>query len=151
MASPRKRKAKKSRPPQNKPTHLPATTQTDALARNGSSTTSILKWQSEYEGPLPPPALLKAFDEAVPGLSQIIVDEFTLQSAHRRKIEEQVITHGTRHEREGLRLGFALLAGLLIVSGLAFYWGYVGEALATLIASLCAAVGVYYVGKRSQR
>src|SRR5690348_9721646 len=48
--------------------------------------------QEMYEGPLPHPDTLIRFNEAHPGTAAIIIEEFQLQAAHRRRQESKVVT-----------------------------------------------------------
>jgi uncharacterized membrane protein len=41
----------------------------------------------EYAGPLPPPQILAAYENAMPGLGKTIVDEFLKEGNHRRQRE----------------------------------------------------------------
>lgn len=41
----------------------------------------------QYSGPLPPPRLLREFEEAVPGSAAKILDNWRDESAHRRQLE----------------------------------------------------------------
>ena len=44
-----------------------------------------------FQGPLPPPSLLREYDSVVPGLAQEIVQWTTSQTAHRQGIESRSI------------------------------------------------------------
>jgi len=56
-------------------------------------------------GPLPPPSMLKAYDEIMPGLAKTIVSQFEKDLQHRRKFEMR-----------GLNFGFAALLLIAILS-----------------------------------
>src|SRR5688572_14191133 len=43
----------------------------------------IRREYSKFSGPLPPPELLKEYNEVVPGCAEIIIDQFVEQSKHR--------------------------------------------------------------------
>ena len=44
---------------------------------------------ASWKGPLPPPEILRAFGEAVPGADVAILEEFRKETDHRRKIEDR--------------------------------------------------------------
>ena len=44
-----------------------------------------------YEGPMPPPAVLKAFDAVVPGLAKQIADMAVEEQKHRHKWERRAL------------------------------------------------------------
>jgi hypothetical protein len=54
-------------------------------AERGQPLTLTIETVSAHSGPLPPPALLKAYDGVYPGLSRMIVDQFQLEGKHRRR------------------------------------------------------------------
>ena len=45
--------------------------------------------ETSWSAPLPPPALLREFNEAVPGAADAIISEFQEQGQHRRDMERQ--------------------------------------------------------------
>jgi uncharacterized membrane protein len=70
--------------------------------------------QSQWEGPLPPPQALAAFDEIVPGGAKLIMDQWKNESDHRRHLQSRALTWEII-ERNGSRL----LAFAFSMSGLA--------------------------------
>jgi len=52
---------------------------------NNQTVTTTTAW---WQGPLPPPAALRGFDDVVPGLAERIATAWEVESAHRREIEK---------------------------------------------------------------
>ncbi len=83
-----------------------------------------------YSGPLPPPAVMREFNEIVPGLPGILIDEFQRESRHRR------------FTQKGGLIGALFIAGLSIIGGV-----YLAYALKSPLAALavigpvCGVVG----------
>lgn len=83
----------------------------------------IIVPEQQYQGPLPPPALLKAFEDAVPGLAGKIVEMAVSEQRHRHAWERRALTNDIFAESGGLFMGWALaifcagLAGLLAWNG----------------------------------
>ncbi|WNF56043.1 DUF2335 domain-containing protein [Pseudomonas sp. SG20052] len=46
---------------------------------------------TSFQGPLPPPSLLRDYNDVVPGLAAKIVDWTTSQTSHRQEMEERAI------------------------------------------------------------
>jgi hypothetical protein len=44
-----------------------------------------LAWSASFSGPLPPPAVIAAYDRTVPGLAREIVDQWKAETAHRHR------------------------------------------------------------------
>ncbi len=72
----------------------------------------------QWSGPLPSPAALEAFEQAVPGAGKLILEEFNAEASHRRALERQ--------------------QGNLIVRET-----HVGQVLAIVFALACLAVAAY--------
>lgn len=52
---------------------------------------------TSYSGPIPPPAMLKEYDDAVPGAASRILDLAERQADHRMDLEKKVLTSGRRY------------------------------------------------------
>ncbi len=105
---------------------------------------------SAYSGPLPPPEILKKFDEVVPGSAERIIKMAEEQSVHRRGLEKAVIDSDISRSKWGQVLGFILaifglaVAALISIYGNAVTGGVIGF---TTIASL---VSVFMYGSRTR-
>jgi uncharacterized membrane protein len=113
-------------------------------------------WQY-FEGPLPPPAALEAYERAVPGLAREIADmaksrhELVVrQSDHRQRIEERVIRTKTRNEGIGQWMAFIIAFGT-IASGTGLAWnGKETAGIVAIVGALVALAGVFLLGRRRQ-
>lgn len=72
------------RPPQRKPTQVK-----EEPVENGEGKRVVTHRSVEWSGPLPPPAVLDGFEQAVPGSSKLIVNEFQAEAEHRRSQERK--------------------------------------------------------------
>ncbi|MBD2326284.1 DUF2335 domain-containing protein [Alkalinema sp. FACHB-956] len=61
-----------------------------------------------FQGPLPPPSILKAYDLVEPGLANRIVSLAEKQAHHRMNLEKTVITGDDKRAWAGLVAGFVL-------------------------------------------
>ena len=71
---------------------------------------------SLYSGPLPPPRLLKEYDDVYPGLAKEIVTMVSAQSSHRQALEKAIVIGDGRRAWAGICCAFAL-ALVSIVGG----------------------------------
>ena len=69
--------------------------------------------QVQFEGPLPPPALLREYDEIVPGFARRLLEEFETQGVHRRRIENVVIGANVRAQSRGQIIGMVCFLSLV--------------------------------------
>jgi uncharacterized membrane protein len=86
----------------------------------------LLSLEMLYKGPIPPPAMLKQFDEISPGLALKIIENSFEQSRHRREIEKHVIEKNTESRKLGMfiggGLGFTALVGAVITAVMGQPW-----------------------------
>ncbi|HXE09290.1 MAG TPA: DUF2335 domain-containing protein, partial [Acidobacteriaceae bacterium] len=94
-----------------------------------------------WSAPLPHPELLKKYNEAFPGCAERIVAMAEAQSAHRQKIESEVVNGNVYSQKTGLWLGFVL--ALIVISSGAWLvyngrieWGagFIGVPLIALVS-----------------
>jgi hypothetical protein len=69
-----------------------------------------------FSGPLPPPAVLQAYDEILEGAAERIFKMAEAQASHRQQLEKSVVTSDIRKSYLGLGAGF-LVAALAITGG----------------------------------
>jgi uncharacterized membrane protein len=85
-----------------------------------------------WQGPLPPPDALRAFEEACPGAAKDILQEFKAEADHRRKQEDREARLQVRQSLIGqlsaLIFGLAALgvAGFAALHGAQWLGGIVG-------------------------
>ena len=85
-----------------------------------------------WQGPLPPPQALQAFEDIAPGTAQKIIDEFQAEAAHRRHLEhrESKFVRAETHIGQAIALIFSLaalaVAGYAASTGAQWVGGVVG-------------------------
>lgn len=104
-----------------------------------------------YSGPIPPPDLLKQYDEIAAGTALRIIAMSEKQSEHRMSLEKQVVTSGIRRSWAGLVFGFLIAcvfagAGVWIAS-----MGHPAAGATVATTSVFSLVAVFVTGTRSQR
>ena len=104
-----------------------------------------------FVGPLPPPELLKRYDEVIPGGAERIIALAERQSAHRQELEKTVINSNCKNERLGTILGF-VLAMIALIGGFALVAaGFDVGGIAAIVSALGSLVGVFIYGKKKQQ
>lgn len=107
--------------------------------------------ERRYSGPIPPPDLLAAYDQVVPGSAETIINQFVAQGQHRMAMEEVVTRGDVQRANWGLAAGFTIAVAAIAMS---FYMVYLGRELAGLgglILSLGSLVGAFIYGTVSRR
>ena len=104
-----------------------------------------------FTGPIPPPEMLRRYEELLPGSADRIIAMAEKQSGHRQKLESDVIGANIINERLGMILGFIIC--ILAISGgvYAVMHGKSVEGIAAIITPLAALVAVFVYGKSRQQ
>jgi len=105
----------------------------------------------QFSGPIPPPELLRKYEELVQGAADRIISMAEKQSNHRQILESQVINSNIGNERLGMILGF-LICVLAISGGIyAVVQGKNATGIAAIVTPLVALVAVFIYGKSEQK
>lgn len=72
--------------------------------------------QSEFSGPIPPPSIIKGYEEVVPGSADRIIKMAEKQSEHRQQMEEIMIKTEARDSLLGILFAFVLGIGCIVAS-----------------------------------
>ena len=121
----------------------------DNSSSNGNKAGSVIvRQQMSFSGPLPPPEVLKKFDEVVPGAAERIIKMAERQFTHRTELERKVIDSDIARSKWGQVLGFVIaIAGLIVAVLVSIY----GNALAGGIigvSTLVSLVSVFMHGTK---
>ena len=89
-----------------------------------------------YSGPIPPPALLKEFNEIIPNGADRILQMAEKAADHRQSLESAVVTGDIHRAKLGMIFGLAIVVLAIVVGGLiaAFVHPTAGASIATFPA-----------------
>ena len=110
----------------------------------------VTEVSQSFSGPLPPPEILRKFDEVVPGAAERIIKMAEDQSIHRKELEKKVVDSDITRSKWGQILGFVIaIAGLavsaiIVVYGNAIAGGIIG------VGTLASLVGVFMYGSKTR-
>jgi uncharacterized membrane protein len=117
---------------------------------------SVQAIQQTFSGPLPPPKVLKEYNEIMPGLAGIIVARANTEMEHRHSLEKHYadvdknyLSDETSNGRLGLWLAFFIGIFVLIIAGILAWNGFAWQAVAVGGVDLAALVGVFVYGSRN--
>ncbi len=77
-----------------------------------------------FSSPIPPPEILKGYNEAIPGAADRILKMAEKQSAHRIQMEEYVIHQQQKQSWRGQHYGLIIALAFLIASFVLIYTGH---------------------------
>ncbi len=102
-----------------------------------------------FQGPIPPPAVLRAYEELVPGAADRILNMAEKQAGHRQEIEKIVVRAGARDSIFGIIVAAIIAIGALSWSAYALSIGQTAEGVIGIISTIAGLVGVFIYGKHS--
>jgi uncharacterized membrane protein len=104
-----------------------------------------------YQGALPNPAILEAYERIVPGSAERLIRLAEGQTHHRQGLEQKAIVHELRRSNLGLVVGGIVVLGLEAVAGLAVTHGQGAGGIFLGAGSLATLGGAFIYGTRSRR
>jgi uncharacterized membrane protein len=120
----------------------------------GTPKNSEVRFQAQmmsYSGPLPHPAILKGYNDVVPGSADRIITQFEEQGRHRRKQESRVITHNLFSSTLGQVLAFVLFMTLAVGGGWLIYTGKSLEGSAAIVGGIGAAIWALHGARKEKQ
>lgn len=111
---------------------------------------TVIQQTSVLSGPVPSPAILREYDNLLPGSAQKIFEMAENQSAHRMELEKKVINADINRSKQGLMFGFSVaLFGIIgtIVLGI---WGNPVVSGILGFSTLGSLVGVFIYGSQNR-
>jgi uncharacterized membrane protein len=104
-----------------------------------------------YSGALPPPEMLKQFEEILPGLAERIVCRMEKQSEHRMSLESKVVSAQLSESKRGQWLGFIIAILFLGASIWLAHEGHIEVASILGGTTIIGLVTVFVIGKNKMK
>jgi uncharacterized membrane protein len=105
----------------------------------------------KYDAPLPPPHMLREFEEILPGAADRIFTLMESQTQHRQNLENQKQTSGIGSEYRGQIIGFILSLVAMLAGFILIYKGKSLPGTIVFITTCASLVGIFIAGKLSQK
>ena len=104
-----------------------------------------------FAGPIPPPDLLKAYNEIVPDGANRILMMAEQQSSHRIKLESTVITGDNKRANWGLATGFTIGIAIIFLSFVLVLKGHDVPGTIFGTADLAGLIGLFVYGRNARQ
>lgn len=111
--------------------------------------TSMLVSQS-YQGLIPPPAWMQAYNESIPDGADRILRMAEAQEQHRLAIERTKVDTDAYSQKRGLSYGLIVALAGLIIGGVLIYLGHDTAGAVIAGAPLASMVGIFVYGRTAQ-
>ena len=112
---------------------------------------AVLSAVQYFEGPIPPPQVLKGYEEALPGLADRIVTMAEEEARHRRAIEFKRETREGKLETRGQMFGFAVAIFSFSVAGILIAFERPLAGMSTVIAAVGGLSGLFIWSRSRSR
>ena len=108
-------------------------------------------FEASYSGPVPPPAILRGYEDLVPGAAARLLAQAERQTDHRIRLERTVVESGAHRSWAGLWCGFALAMTTIIGGCILVGLGHDGAGATIATGGVAALAGVFVYGTSQQR
>jgi uncharacterized membrane protein len=106
---------------------------------------------SSFSGPLPPPEMLKEYDNVLPGAADRIIKMAETQSDHRQKLESKVVSGEVVKSYLGMACGFVVAIAGMSIGGFLLNEGHTIGGSIFAGVPLTGLVTVFVVGATQRR
>jgi len=100
-----------------------------------------------FEGPMPPPALVREYEDILPGAAQFFFNTLDRQSRHRQELEAKVVDANIAYERTGLWLAFFLAVLMICCGAFLIHEDKDPQGLGLIGATIIALAGSFIYGR----
>jgi uncharacterized membrane protein len=108
------------------------------------------QFSSIFSGPLPPPEILKGYNEIIPNGADRIVTMAEKQSDHRMELEKTAIKEQLKQSGRGQKYGLFIGVFGILVAGFLAYTGHDWVAGIFGTSTIVGLVAVFVLGKKKQ-
>ncbi|HET7228648.1 MAG TPA: DUF2335 domain-containing protein [Longimicrobium sp.] len=107
--------------------------------------------RSLFAGPMPPPDVLREYEEIFPGAAEFFFNQLERQMAHRQEAERKLVDSAIRNELFGMWLAFVLALILVLSGGWLIHEDKNPQGMSVIATTLATFTGafVYSYSKRS--
>lgn len=105
---------------------------------------------AHFSGPLPPPALLRQYDELLPGCADRILSMVESNSRHRQALEAKVVDATCKVATRGQVLGFALAFTVIVLGAGLIHSGHETQGFAMIVGTATSLIGAFMWGRLRQ-
>lgn len=106
---------------------------------------------TKFEGPLPPPNLLQAYEQIIPGSAERLLVLLETQAAHRRTIEQQLVSADIHAKRRGQAIAAVLSSLFGVIAGILGYLGHDWLAGCIALSTITSLAVIFVLGKQPER
>lgn len=107
---------------------------------------AVAVW-TKFQGPLPHPKVLAAYEETLPGAAERIFSAWEKESEDRRGLTSRLVDHEFRFRNQAQIFGFVIAVLFLGVSAWLIDRGHDATGIALIFSEIVALVGAFILGR----
>ena len=104
---------------------------------------------ARWSGPLPPPSILKGYEEVVTGSARSLFENFATESKHRRDLEVRAADHTIWLSRMGMIAGYMTVLLLFVLAIVVLVLGHPWPAVSVMGIGLVTAISLFVKSSKS--
>jgi uncharacterized membrane protein len=105
----------------------------------------------QFSGPIPPPDLLRKYNDIVDNGAERLFAAFENQTRHRQELENTVVQGAEARANRGQWMGFIMANVVLGVGGVMVFSGHEEAGAVVISVDLVGLVSVFIYGRHTQR
>jgi uncharacterized membrane protein len=103
--------------------------------------------QSFFSGPLPPPAMLREYNEIVPGGAERIMARSEKEQAHRHEMQNKTVTGTINRDKRGQWMAYSITLLILLIAAVFAWRGDTVFSGALITIDLIGLASVFIMGR----
>lgn len=100
-----------------------------------------------FQGPLPPPSMLREYEEIVPGAAERIIERSEREQYHRHSVTEKAVDGAIGKDKRGQWMAFTITMVVLIIAAVFAWKGQTVFAGALVTIDLIGLASVFAIGR----
>lgn len=109
---------------------------------------AIVRHETSFSGPLPPPEVIRGYDQILPGGAERIFAMAEREQLFRHQLENTAVTGAILKDRRGQWMGFSITIIILLIASISAWRGNTTFAGALIAIDLIGLVSVFVLGRR---
>ncbi|HFO0796466.1 TPA: DUF2335 domain-containing protein [Enterobacter roggenkampii] len=118
----------------------------DTLLRSGQFQSMMVS--QSFSGPLPPPDVIRGYDQILPGGAERIFAMAEKEQSHRHKIDSTAVNGAIRKDKRGQWMGFSIAIVILAIASVFAWRGNTIFAGSLIAIDLIGLVSVFALGRQ---
>lgn len=106
--------------------------------------------RTAFRGPLPPPAMLREYNDIVPGAAERILERSEKEQAHRHRVTEKSVDGAIRKDRRGQWMAYSITLIILAIATVFSLKGQTVFAGTLITVDLIGLASVFAIGRISK-